>query len=71
MIELDVENRILNLDISEEEIIERKTKWIPPIEETNRGYVKMYMSHVQQAEKGADFDVLVGGSGADVKRDLH
>jgi dihydroxy-acid dehydratase len=31
----------------------------------------MFIEHVEQADKGCDFDYLVGGSGAEVSRDLH
>lgn len=71
MIELDVENRKLNLEVSEEELQKRKAAWTPPAPLATRGYVKMYIDHVQQAEKGADLDFLVGGSGSEVTRDLH
>jgi len=71
MIELDVEKRKLHLDISDEEMKKRKAAWIPPAPHTERGYVKMYLDHVQQADKGADLDILVGKSGAVVKGDLH
>ena len=37
----------------------------------NRGYVKFYIDHVQQAHLGADLDILNGGSGSEVTRDLH
>jgi len=36
-----------------------------------RGYVKLYIEHVQGAHLGADLDILNGGSGSDVTRDLH
>jgi L-arabonate dehydrase len=36
-----------------------------------RGYVKLYLDHVQQAHLGADLDVLRGCSGSVVTRDLH
>jgi dihydroxy-acid dehydratase len=36
-----------------------------------RGYVSMYLSHVQQADKGADFDFLMGKSGAFVTHGNH
>jgi L-arabonate dehydrase len=70
-IELDVEKRILNLDISDEEIAKRKAKWVPPKPWADRGYVRIYLDHVEQADKGADLDILVGGSGSKVNRDLH
>jgi L-arabonate dehydrase len=71
MIELDVENRKLHLDISEEELQKRKAAWTPPTPVADRGYVKFYIDHVQQAHLGADLDILRGGSGSEVTRDLH
>jgi dihydroxy-acid dehydratase len=71
MIELDVKNRILNLDISDEELKRRKAAWKAPAPMATRGYVKFYIDHVQQADLGADLDILRGGSGSDVGRDLH
>lgn len=71
MIELDVEQRRLHLDISDEELQKRKAAWIPPTPMAARGYVKLYIDHVQQAHLGADLDVLQGGSGDTVTRDLH
>ncbi|MDX1640636.1 MAG: IlvD/Edd family dehydratase [Balneolaceae bacterium] len=71
MIELDVPGRTLTLDVPEEELEKRKNAWSPPKSVTERGYVKIYLNHVQQADKGADFDVLRDGSGSDVARDLH
>ncbi|QMU29487.1 IlvD/Edd family dehydratase [Adhaeribacter radiodurans] len=70
-IELDVPNRRLHLDISEEELVRRKLKWKRPEPVADRGYVNMYIKHVQQADKGADLDFLVGGSGDKVSRDSH
>jgi len=71
MIELDVESRKLHLDVSEEELLKRKAAWIPPEPLAHRGYVKLYIDHVQQADLGADLDFLHGGSGSDVARDVH
>ncbi|HLT80367.1 MAG TPA: IlvD/Edd family dehydratase [Cyclobacteriaceae bacterium] len=71
MVELDVENRKLHLDVSEEELERRRKAWSPPAPMATRGYVKFYIDHVQQANLGADLDVLRGGSGAEVTRDLH
>ena len=70
-IELDVEKRWLHLDISEEELKKRKEFWKPPEPLADRGYVRLYLDHVEQADKGADLDILVGGSGSKVDRDLH
>jgi L-arabonate dehydrase len=71
MIELNVEKRSLHLDVELEELIKRKKEWIAPEPLAKRGYVKMYIDHVEQADKGADLDFLVGGSGSKVERDLH
>ncbi len=71
MIELNVEKRSLHLDVELEELIKRKKEWVAPESLAERGYVKMYIDHVQQADKGADLDFLVGGSGSKVERDLH
>jgi L-arabonate dehydrase len=71
MIELDVKNRILHLDVTAEELNKRRAAWVAPNPSTKRGYVKMYIDHVQQAHLGADMDILQGGSGVDVMRDLH
>jgi dihydroxy-acid dehydratase len=70
-IELDVEKRRLHLDVPDEELKRRRTAWSPPAPHTNRGYVRIYLEHVQQADQGADLDILIGKSGAVVKGDLH
>ncbi len=70
-IELDVANRKLHLDVSDEELAARRAKWVPPAPVASRGYVKFYIDHVQQADLGADLDILRGGSGSEVKGDLH
>lgn len=71
MINLDVEQRILQLDIPEAEINKRKATWVAPAPMATRGYVKFFIDHVQQAHLGVDFDILLGGSGSEVTRDLH
>lgn len=70
-IELDVKNRRLHLAITDAELSKRKAAWKSPKPIATRGYVKMYIDHVEQADKGADLDFLVGGSGSKVERDLH
>jgi dihydroxy-acid dehydratase len=71
MIELDVEQRKLHLDVSEEELAIRRTAWKAPAPAATRGYVSMYIKHVQGADKGADLDFLQGSSGSVVTRDSH
>ena len=71
MIELDVANRKLHLDVSDEELTKRRAEWKKPEPATNRGYVHLYINHVMGADKGADLDFLQGSSGSVVTRDSH
>ncbi len=71
LIELDVKRRRLQLHVSDAELARRRKRWRPPASPLNRGYGKLYVEHVQQADRGADFDFLVGASGAAVPRDNH
>jgi len=71
LIELDVAKRRLHLHVGDEELARRRAKWKPRGRPPARGYVKLYVEHVNQASDGADLDFLVGGSGADVPRDNH
>lgn len=71
MIELNVDKRSLTLLVSEEELQKRRSDWIAPKPSAERGYVSMFIKHVEQADKGCDFDFLKGGSGSVILRDLH
>ncbi|MBB4017174.1 dihydroxy-acid dehydratase [Chelatococcus caeni] len=71
MITLDVAARSLTLHVSDEELASRRAAWQPPAPHTDRGYVKLYVDHVLQANDGADLDFLVGKSGSAVPRDNH
>jgi dihydroxy-acid dehydratase len=71
LITLDVPARSLHLHVSEEEINQRRAAWVPPQPHAQRGYLKMYIDHVLQADRGADLDFLVGKSGAPIPRDSH
>jgi dihydroxy-acid dehydratase len=71
MIELDVANRRIHLDVSDEVLAARRLKWQMPSPVADRGYVGLYVKHVQQAHLGADLDFLTGGSGSRVSRDSH
>ncbi len=70
-ISLDVPNRTLNLEVSDEELTERRKNWQPIDMNITRGYVSMYIKHVEQAHLGADMDFLKGKSGSVVSRDSH
>ena len=70
-IELDVPNRKINLLVSNEELAKRKQNWKAPAARADRGWSKIYIDHVQQANLGADLDFLVGGSGDGIPRHSH
>lgn len=70
-IELDVAARKLHLDVGDEELARRRALWTPPPAHSNRGYTRLYVDHVLQADQGADMDFLVGHSGTEVTRDSH
>jgi dihydroxy-acid dehydratase len=73
MIELDVAARRLHLDVSDEELASRSQSaataagYAAP----TRGWSKLYVDHVMQADTGADLDFLVGASGDKVGRESH
>ena len=71
MIELDVAGRRLHLAVDDAELERRRQKWTPREPAMSRGYVSMYLNHVEQADRGADFDFLVGGSGSFVWHGNH
>lgn len=71
MIELDVKAKRIHLDVSDEELAERRKSWKQPPLVTERGYVNLYVKHVLQADRGADLDFLTGKSGSKVTRDSH
>jgi len=65
---LDVESRSLHLEVEDEVLDERRRRWSPPQDHNAGGYVELYRSHVLQADRGADFDFLVGTRGAAIPR---
>ncbi len=71
MITLDVPNRVLRIEVSDEELAERRKSWAPPVHEMKGGWQSLYVEHVMQANKGADLDFLVGMRGHTVKRESH
>jgi dihydroxy-acid dehydratase len=68
LIALDVDARRLDLEVNHEELEWRKAAWLPQEEPNGRGWRSLYISHVMQADRGADLDFLVGGSGSAVPR---
>ena len=70
-IELDVPARRLHLDVSEEELEKRRADWQPPVPPTDRGWARLYVDHVTQANQGCDLDFLIGRTGSAVARQSH
>jgi dihydroxy-acid dehydratase len=73
IIELDVSSRTLNVKLSESELAARLVS--PSTENAyanpDRGWQKIYLEHVMQADTGADLDFLTGSSGSEVTRESH
>jgi dihydroxy-acid dehydratase len=70
---LDVPGRRLDLDLPPEELARREPApaMIAALPGPNRGWQRLYIDHVMQADRGADLDFLVGSSGHEVTRDSH
>ena len=60
LISVDVERRSLELEVRESEIARRLGEWVPPDRTYQRGYNRLFADHIQQADKGCDFDFLAG-----------
>lgn len=61
LIELDVPDRRLHLHVDDAELERRRAQWQPAPQRYHRGYAKLYVEHVTQANEGADFDFLQYG----------
>ena len=70
---LDVPNRTLNIEISDEELKTRtpSAASVAAYATPDRGWSKLYVDHVQGADTGADMDFLLGSSGDAVSRESH
>ncbi|MCR6491609.1 IlvD/Edd family dehydratase [Cellulomonas sp. P24] len=72
-IELDVAARRLHLDVPDAELAARSATaastaaYAAPV----RGWERLYVDHVQQADTGVDLDFLVGSSGDTIHRESH
>ena len=62
---------VLELLVSEDELIARRADWQPEEPHYTRGYAKLYIDTVLQADKGADLDFLVGKDTRLVTRESH
>ncbi|WP_029352896.1 dihydroxy-acid dehydratase [Bosea sp. 117] len=62
LITLDVDAGTLDLNVAPEELERRKGEPGPIPAAARRGYERLFIEHVLQADQGLDFDFLVGGS---------
>ena len=69
-IELDVPGRRLHLAVGEDELARRRAAWTAP-RTPARGWTRLYVDHVLQADAGVDLDFLTGASGAPVPHGNH
>jgi dihydroxy-acid dehydratase len=52
-ISVDVDQRSLEIDLSEEQLADRKSKWKPPESNVKNGWLALYMANCRSASEGA------------------
>jgi dihydroxy-acid dehydratase len=69
----DGPNRTLDLRVSDLELVQRRREWeaAKAPSQFDRGWYKLYIDTVLQADQGADLNFLVGKSSPDVTRESH
>ncbi|MGW0417680.1 IlvD/Edd family dehydratase [Streptomyces sp. NPDC003015] len=73
VISLDVAARRIDLEVPAGELAARtpNAATVEGFANPRRGWERLYVDHVQQADRGADLDFLVGSSGSEVSRESH
>ncbi|GKQ40571.1 IlvD/Edd family dehydratase [Streptomyces sp. A012304] len=73
VISLDVEARRIDVDVPADELAARtpNAATTAGFADPARGWERLYVDHVRQADTGADLDFLVGSSGSEVSRESH
>ena len=66
LITVDVPARTIRLEVTDEELAQRRAIWKAPEPRYERGYGWMFSKHIQQAHEGCDFDFLRTDFGAPV-----
>ena len=66
LVTVDIPQRLIHMHVSDTELSERRKSWVRPPEPYERGFGRMYASHVSQAHKGCDFDFLEKSAGSAV-----
>jgi L-arabonate dehydrase len=70
-IEINVDERRIELLVSDEDLEARRKEWRAPPPAMESGYQRLYHDHVEQADQGCDWDILSGKRGVTVTRDSH
>jgi dihydroxy-acid dehydratase len=72
-IRLDVAARRIDVDVPDDELARREPApgAVAAYAAPQRGWERLYVDHVLQADTGADLDFLVGSSGSEVSRESH
>jgi dihydroxy-acid dehydratase len=70
---LDVDARRIDIDVPADQLAQRtpNSATVAGFANPQRGWERLYVDHVLQADTGADLDFLVGSSGSAVRRDSH
>lgn len=63
VVRVDVAERVLEMIVDENELSARRAAWTPAPRAHTRGWARLYVEHVMQADRGADLDFLTGSSG--------
>jgi len=73
MIALDVRARRIDVEVPAEEFAAREPDQatVDAFARPSRGWERLYVDHVTQADTGADLDFLLGSSGSEVSRESH
>jgi dihydroxy-acid dehydratase len=73
VVSLDVAARRIDVEVSDEELAAREPNeaTVSGFAKPRRGWERLYVDHVLQADTGADLDFLLGSSGSEVSRESH
>ena len=64
---------VIDVEVPDQELARRTPNeaTVAGFANPGRGWERLYVDHVLQADTGADLDFLVGSSGSAVRRDSH
>lgn len=67
MVHVDVAERLIEMQVDDEELARRRAALVAPAPRFERGYGQMFSQHISQAPEGCDFDFLTTAFGAPVR----